>query len=192
MHTTTPHQIRDLGTEPLQPRPDAAAKLSGNPGFLTDRIQASQLRGAILGSPHPHARIVRIDTSTATALPGVHAVVTHADIPGIKHYGLRKVDRPVLCIDKVRHVGDPVAAVAAIDLASISATEASCPAFGFEPSLFGKFRVVCLMLRLLLAGVSHAPKQGPQKAVLTVAPAVIRSSRVPFSTSSIFMGWLPG
>jgi xanthine dehydrogenase molybdopterin-binding subunit B len=48
----------------------------------------------------------------ARALPGVHAVVTHADIPGIKHYGLRKVDRPVLCIDKVRHVGDPVAAVA--------------------------------------------------------------------------------
>lgn len=125
MHTNaphhTPHQIRDLGTEPLQPRPDAAAKLSGNPGFLTDRIQAGQLRGAILGSPHPHARIVRIDTSAATALPGVHAVVTHADIPGIKHYGLRKVDRPVLCIDKVRHVGDPVAAVAAVDMATARA-----------------------------------------------------------------------
>ena len=118
MEFLTPHHIRDLGLEPLHARPDAAAKLSGNPGFLTDRIQPGQLRGAILGSPHPHARILRIDTSAAQALPGVHAVVTHADIPGVKHYGLRKVDRPVLCIDKVRHVGDPVAAVAAVDMAT--------------------------------------------------------------------------
>ena len=118
MEFLSPHHIRDLGCEPLQPRPDAAAKLGGNPGFLTDRIRPGQLRGAILGSPHPHARILRIETSAAEALPGVHAVVTHADISGIKHYGLRKVDRPVLCIDKVRHVGDPVAAVAAVDMAT--------------------------------------------------------------------------
>ncbi len=69
----------------------------------------------------------------------------------------------------------PFAAVAAIDLASIRATEASCPPSGFEPSRFGKFLVVCLMLSPLLAGVSHAPKHGPQKAVLIVAPADIRS-----------------
>ncbi|WKL17002.1 molybdopterin-dependent oxidoreductase [Comamonas testosteroni] len=116
MEFLTPHHIRDLALEPLPIRPDAAAKLGGNPGFLSDRIQPGQLRGAILGSPHPHARILRIDTSAAKALAGVHAVVTHADIPGFKYYGLRKVDRPVLCIDKVRHVGDPVAAVAAVDM----------------------------------------------------------------------------
>ena len=103
MEFLTPHHIRDLGLEPLPIRPDAAVKLGGNPGFLSDRIQPGQLRGAILGSPHPHARILRIDTSAAKALAGVHAVVTHADIPGFKYYGLRKVDRPVLCIDKVRH-----------------------------------------------------------------------------------------
>ena len=116
MEFLTPHHIRELSLEALPTRPDARAKLGGNPGFLSDRIQPGQLRGAILGSPHPHARILHIDTSAAQALPGVHAVVTHADIPGIKHYGLRKVDRPVLCIDKVRHVGDPVAAVAAVDM----------------------------------------------------------------------------
>ncbi|WP_420992095.1 xanthine dehydrogenase family protein molybdopterin-binding subunit [Cupriavidus sp. 30B13] len=102
-------------------RPDIHAKLSGNPGYLTDRIAEGQLRGAILGSPHPHARIVRIDTAAARALPGVHAVVTHADIPGTAVYGLRKADRPVLCADKARYVGDPVAAVAAVDMATARA-----------------------------------------------------------------------
>ncbi|MFT3803518.1 MAG: molybdopterin-dependent oxidoreductase [Burkholderiaceae bacterium] len=121
MEFATPHAIRRLHEEALRPRPDAGDKLAGNPGFLTDRIRPGQSRGAILGSPHPHARIVRIDTAAARALPGVHAVVTHADIPGITHYGLRKVDRPVLCIDKVRHVGDPVAAVAAVDMATARA-----------------------------------------------------------------------
>ena len=94
-------------------RSDAAAKLSGMPLYLTDRIAPDQLRGAILGSPHPHARILRIDTAAACALPGVHAVGTHADIPGQADYGLRRVDRPALCRDRVRYVGDAVAAVAA-------------------------------------------------------------------------------
>lgn len=97
-------------------RPDALAKLGGNPGYLSDRIAPGQLRGAILGSPHPHARIVSIDTAAARALPGVHAVVTHADIPGQADYGLRRVDRPALCRDRVRYVGDAVAAVAADSL----------------------------------------------------------------------------
>ncbi len=117
----TPHRTRRLADDATAPRPDAAAKLSGNPGYLTDRIAPGQLRGAILGSPHPHARIVRIDTRAARALPGVHAVVTHADIPGVADYGLRKIDRPVLCRDKVRYVGDPVAAVAAVDMATARA-----------------------------------------------------------------------
>lgn len=94
-------------------RPDAAAKLGGNPGYPSDRIRAGQLHGAILGSPHPHAEILSIDIRAAVALPGVRAVVTHADIPGETRYGLRVVDRPVLCAHKVRCIGDPVAAVAA-------------------------------------------------------------------------------
>ncbi|MEF7613377.1 molybdopterin cofactor-binding domain-containing protein [Aquincola sp. MAHUQ-54] len=106
MNTTTP-------AAPAALRPDAAAKLAGNPGYPSDRIRAGQLHGAILGSPHPHARIVAIDTRAAAAMAGVHAVVTHADIPGEARYGLRVIDRPVLCKGKVRCIGDPVAAVAA-------------------------------------------------------------------------------
>ena len=111
----TPHRLRphaDLSA-PAMPRPDAAAKLAGRPGYPTDHVAPGQFHGAILGSPHPHARIVSIDTTEAVAMPGVVAVVTAADIPGVAHYGLRVVDRPVLCRDKVRCVADPVAAVAA-------------------------------------------------------------------------------
>ena len=65
MEFLTPHHIRELGLEALPVRPDATAKLGGNPGFLSDRIQPGQLRGAILGSPHPHARFLRIYSSAA-------------------------------------------------------------------------------------------------------------------------------
>lgn len=111
----TPHRILSHAEllARMRERPDAAAKLSGNPGYPSDRHDAQQLQGAILGSPHPHARILGIDTRAARALPGVHAVVTAADIPGQASFGLRVVDRPVLCADKVRCIGDPIAAVAA-------------------------------------------------------------------------------
>lgn len=108
-----------------RPRPDAADKLHGNPGYLTDRIRPGQLHAAILGSPLPHARIAAIDTAKARAMPGVHAVVTAADIPGVTHYGLRHVDRPVFCADKVRCVADPIAAVAADTLEQARAAVAA-------------------------------------------------------------------
>ena len=65
----------------------------------------------------------------------------------------------------------PHDAVAAIERASISATPLSCPSEGFEPSLLGKLRVVCLIERALFEGTSPAPKQGPQKQGLNTAPA---------------------
>jgi len=105
----------------IRPRPDAADKLRAQVRYPTDRYMSAQgdvaLHGAILGSPHPHARILAIDISAAAALPGVQAVVTAQDIPGRTHYGLRVIDRPILCADKVRCIGDPVAAVAADTLA---------------------------------------------------------------------------
>ena len=69
----------------------------------------------LLRSPHPHARIVAIDTARARALPGVEAVLTGADLP--IPFGILPVsqDEHALCPDVVRFVGDPVAAVAAID-----------------------------------------------------------------------------
>ena len=71
------------------------------------------LYGATLRAEHPHARILSIDTSQAKALPGVHAVLTHADVPGRNRHGLVYLDWPVLCDDKVRYLGDAVAIVAA-------------------------------------------------------------------------------
>jgi CO/xanthine dehydrogenase Mo-binding subunit len=82
----------------------------------TDDIQLpGMLHGKILRSPHPHARIVSIDTSAARALDGVHGVVTGADMP--TPYGIIPwtPDEYPLCVDRVRYVGDGVAAVAAVD-----------------------------------------------------------------------------
>ena len=71
------------------------------------------LWGHTVRSPHAHARIVEIDISEALTMAGVHAVLTHADVPGAKTYGLEFADQPVLGIDRVRYFGEPVALVAA-------------------------------------------------------------------------------
>src|SRR5207237_1569001 len=71
------------------------------------------LWGHTLRSPHVHARISDIDISEALTMPGVHAVLTHQDVPGRKTYGLEFSDQPVLAIDRVRYFGEPVALVAA-------------------------------------------------------------------------------
>ena len=71
------------------------------------------LWGHTLRSPHAHARIVEIDISEAVSMPGVHAVLTHDDVPGAKLYGLEFPDQPVLAIDRVLYHGEPVALVAA-------------------------------------------------------------------------------
>ena len=109
----------------LRPRADSAERLSGNPGYHTDHLPAGLLHGALVGSPHPHARILSIDIGEAAAMPGVRAVVTAADFAADPRYGLRVVDRPALCHDRVRCVGDPVAAVAADTLAQARAAAAA-------------------------------------------------------------------
>ena len=82
----------------------------------------------------------------------------------------------------------PFAAVAAIERASMSATALSWPAPGLEPSRFGKLRVAWRMLSALFAGVSPAPKHGPQNAVFTMAPVAMRSEMAPFASRSINTG----
>ncbi|SHG76155.1 xanthine dehydrogenase D subunit [Kaistia soli DSM 19436] len=96
-------------------RPDISAKVSGKLTYLTDRRSSDMLVGRILRAGIPHALIRSIDTSAAEALAGVVAVVTAADIQGLNAFGIVEPDQPALCFDKVRHAGDPVAAVAAID-----------------------------------------------------------------------------
>lgn len=87
----------------------------------------------------------------------------------------------------------PLAAVAAMERASMRATADICPlAVGLEPSRLGKFLVVWRMLNALLEGVSPAPKQGPQKAVLMMEPLDIISAMAPFRVSSIATAWEEG
>ncbi len=94
---------------------DARAKCVGQTKFADDIVLPRMLFCKILRSHLPHALIKRIDVSKALAMPGVFAVITGKDLP--IPYGILPVsqDEHALCIDKVRFVGDPVAAVAAID-----------------------------------------------------------------------------
>jgi len=96
-------------------RPDGVPKVAGTFQYASDLWIQGMLHGATLRSPHPHARIVAIDTAQARALPGVHAVLTHADLPNEERYGLMKSDQHPLARTKVRFLGDPVAVVAADD-----------------------------------------------------------------------------
>jgi CO/xanthine dehydrogenase Mo-binding subunit len=94
-------------------RVDGVPKVTGEFAYSSDFQAAGMLWGHTLRSPHAHARITGIDISAAVAAPGVHAVLTHEDVPGTKLYGLEFQDQPVLAIDRVRYFGEPVALVAA-------------------------------------------------------------------------------
>src|SRR6478609_1155281 len=92
-------------------RVDAIPKVTGEFAYSSDLFAAGMLWGHTVRSPHAHARIVEADISEALAMAGVHAVLTHADVPGAKTYGLEFADQPVLAIDRVRYFGEPVARV---------------------------------------------------------------------------------
>lgn len=98
------------------PRVDAADKVTGRAKYTADYHFSGMLYGRILGSSVAHGRIKRIDTRGAEALPGVVCVITGKDVPDVK-YGVSpaRYDEYVLAKDRVRYVGDEVAAVAAVD-----------------------------------------------------------------------------
>lgn len=113
----TPSELRVVGRP--QRKVDAVKLATGRAAFTDDIDLRGMLHARLLLSPHAHARIVRIDASKARALPGVHAVLTHEDLPPVRFttagqsypepspHDMRSLD------DKVRFVGDRVAAVAA-------------------------------------------------------------------------------
>ena len=107
-------------------RLDYETKVTGRAQYLADMTMPGMLHGKILRSPYPHARINRIDASKAEKVPGVMAVLTRDDIlhdEGIEpFYGPVFKDQTIVATEKVRHVGDPVAAVAAL---TIDAAEAA-------------------------------------------------------------------
>jgi CO/xanthine dehydrogenase Mo-binding subunit len=99
---------------------EARNKVTGAASFAFDAVLPHMLHGKLLRSPLPHARIRGIDTSAADAMPGVACVVTGADVAGLPDpfYGVALRDQPLIATDRVRYVGDTVAAVVAVDEAT--------------------------------------------------------------------------
>src|SRR5438045_1073691 len=96
-------------------RVEGPLKVTGAARYTNDLSLPGMLRAKFLTSPHPHALIRSIDTAAARAVPGVHAVLTGADI-GPRRFGKTLYDQPVLAYQRVRFVGERVAGVAAESL----------------------------------------------------------------------------
>lgn len=107
------NETKVVGTS--HPRLEGREKVLGQAIYIDDMSVPRMLHGRLLRSPHPHARIVRIDTSAALAFPGVRAVLTAADLPDRRH-GPFVADAPILARGVAKHIGEPVAAVAAESL----------------------------------------------------------------------------
>lgn len=102
-----------FGVGQSAPQIEAQEKVSGSAQYIADLYRPNMLHGALLQSPHAHARIVGYDISQAAAMPGVHAIVTGDDLQEQWRMGAFIKDEHALAKDKVRYVGEPVAAVAA-------------------------------------------------------------------------------
>lgn len=96
------------------PRVDGFEKVTGQAVYGMDFKLPGMLYAKVLRSTHAHARLVRIDTSKARKLPGVRAVITAKDVP-LNLYGAVIKDTRFMALDKVRYMGEAVAAVAAVD-----------------------------------------------------------------------------
>ena len=96
-------------------RPDGTPKVDGTFSYSSDLFMEGMLWGSTLRSPHPKARVTKLDLGPALAMTGVHAVLTNDDVPGRKMFGLEDADQPVLASDEIEYWGQPVAVVAADD-----------------------------------------------------------------------------
>jgi xanthine dehydrogenase D subunit len=112
-------------------RPDAPAKVQGKFAFSSDLWMDRMLWGKTLRSPFPHARITRLDPSSALLIPGVRAVITNDDLWGSRTFGLEHHDQPVFANDVARYHGEPIAAVAA-DHPEIAARAAAAITVEYE------------------------------------------------------------
>ena len=110
---TKPRVKGGIGTSVL--RPDGEPKVTGRFDYASDLSSEDMLWGATLRSPYAHARLVKLDTAPALAMPGVRAVLTQDDVAGEPLFGQEEQDQPVLCDGVARYWGEPVAVVAADD-----------------------------------------------------------------------------
>ncbi len=87
--------------------------VTGQARYCPDIELPGMLFGKLLYSPYARARVIRLDASKARKIPGVTAIITHADIPGENSYLYSAADQPLLVVDEVRYRGEAIAAVAA-------------------------------------------------------------------------------
>ncbi|MCY9695961.1 xanthine dehydrogenase subunit D [Paenibacillus alginolyticus] len=113
-------------------RPDGEEKVTGKLRYLTDLTAPGMLHGKVLRSRYPHAWILSIDISKAIMMPGVRVVVTAEDVPGMNLFGIAFPHQPVFCHDRVRYIGDALAAVAA-DTEEIAEYALSLIEVDYEP-----------------------------------------------------------
>ena len=123
------------------PRLDGRVKVTGQAEYSGDITPPNMLHGKILRSPHPHAKIIEIDTSKAEAMPGVKAVVTSKETVGIRFAFVDTPRYPAdvypLATDKVRYIGEAVAAVAAVDeMTAADALSLIEVEYGILPAVF--------------------------------------------------------
>lgn len=150
------------------PRFDAPGKVTGTAVYAADFALPGMLWGRVFRSTEPHARIARIDTRRARALPGVRAVITADDVPDVRYGGGLK-DETVLARGRVRYVGQPVAAVAA---ATPEAAEAALGAIEVE------YEALPAVLDVAAALAPGAPLVHPDWRDYTAIPILHRDGNV--------------
>ena len=115
---------------------DARARVDGSLPYILNLTLPGMLHARVLRSPYPHARITRLDTTTAAQAPGVVAVITGRELAedgGINYlYGIGHPDQPILAVDKVRYVGEAVAMIAAETIGQAESALDSIEV-GYEP-----------------------------------------------------------
>src|SRR5687767_14468930 len=165
-----------VGTRTI--RPDGADKVTGRARFGADFNLAGQLIGRVLRSPHPHARIISIDTSKAEALPGVKSVITRDDfadpaselIPaGEMMMNYRDVVRNVMAREKALYEGHAVAAVAATSFAIAKKA---------LKLIDGKYEVLPHVIDVIEAMSPNAPVLHPDLFTAGVEPKPEKASNV--------------
>ncbi|MCL6517562.1 xanthine dehydrogenase family protein molybdopterin-binding subunit [Alicyclobacillus sp.] len=144
---------------------DLDDKIRGRTKYVADLHLPGELVGGILRSPHPHARILSIDTRRARAIPGVHAVITAADVPHPPFGPTQYKDWNILARDRVRFIGDEVAAVAA------ESAEAAAQAIAAIEVVYHPLPAVFDPEEALAAGLAGAAGSGAAARVATRAAA---------------------
>ena len=143
------------------PMRDAEDRVTGRIRYTQDFQVPGMLHAAVHRSQEPHARIVEVNVSQAQAMPGVVAVLTGADLaklPLRPRYGPVFRDQPVLAIDRVRYVGEPVAAVAAVDARTArAAAEAIQVSYHPLPAVYDIQQALAPDAPLVPAQLEHAP-----------------------------------